>query len=168
MGKCKKCVEEYNKLKKELEKYKKLSLLNELTGLWNRRKLKDDLERYLAIKKRKNINFLVMMIDLDNFKKINDNLGHEEGDLILKKTAKILQKNIRKYENCYHISGDEFIVIFSHYSNPSFEIKVIRKIKKALSKNNIKASIGCSVLSKNALSIADRRMYDDKRRNKNL
>jgi len=168
MSKCQKCVDEYKRLQKKLERYKKLSLRHELTGLWNKRKLKIDLKRYLAIKKRQAVTFLVMMIDLDNFKKINDALGHERGDLILIQTGKILKQNIRKYENCYHISGDEFIVIFSHYNTRHFDFKIAKKIKKALLKHKIKASIGCAELSKDVLTIVDRRMYDDKKRNKNL
>lgn len=159
-------LKKYNKLKRKLKKYKILSLTDDLTGLWNRRKLEQDLKRYLEIKKRAKINFLVMMIDLDNFKSVNDQWGHKEGDKYLQYVAKTLKDNVRKYEKVYRLSGDEFIIIFSHYEISPAMIE--KKMQRILGDNYILASIGYSKLNKKTMETIDRRMYAEKRRHKNM
>lgn len=153
------------KLKRKLARYRRLSYRNDLTGLWNRRKLSQDIKRYKSLKERFGINFLLMMIDLDKFKIVNDRYGHKAGDNLLKRVAKVLKSNIRDYENAYHLSGDEFVMIISHYKN---QRTVIHRIKNSLKNINIIASIGvCEIDKKNCLMIADNRMYKDKKRVKN-
>lgn len=79
-----------------LLKYKKLATHDQLTGLLNRKEFEQILvQRMYFIKNNPEYILLYYMIDLDNFKKINDTLGHTEGDRILKKITKILRKNTR-------------------------------------------------------------------------
>ncbi len=149
------------KLEKELKKYKRLSLRDTLTELFNRRKLEKDLKRYLEIKKRYGIKFLVMMIDIDGFKRINDEKGHKAGNMVLKDVAKVLRRSVRKYEKVYRMSGDEFVIIFSH----TRKINVgVRRIRKNLAKIGIEVSIGMAKLSDNVLEEIDKKMYEEKRR----
>jgi len=153
---------EIRKLKQQLARYKNLSYKDSLTNLWNRRKLKQDIKRYKSLRRRFGIKFLLIMIDINKFKEINDTKGHKFGDNILKKIAKKLIKNIRNYENVYRISGDEFVMIISHYKN--YEI-IIRRIKRILKHININASIGiCKIEKNNCLDIADKNMYKNKRK----
>lgn len=150
-------------LKKIVSKYKRLSHKNPLTGLWNRRKLNEDIKRYRELHKRFGIKFLLIVLDLDNFKKLNDKYGHEAGDKHLKKVARVLKNNIRKYENAYHLGGDEFVLILSHYNRKEL---LFKRLKKKLLKENIKASIGICELGNNCLKIADTEMYKDKKKGK--
>lgn len=158
MGKTQKELIKY--LQKELRKYKKLSVVDPLTGLYNRRKLNKDLPKYFAREKRYNLQYTVLMIDIDNFKNINDTKGHKAGDNILKKIAKIITKQVRKGDNVYRLSGDEFIVIYCSHRTFS----VIDRIKYTLYEQHIEVSIGHSPLQKNILEIVDKKMYEDKRR----
>lgn len=147
----------------EVKRLKRLSLHDDLTGLFNHRQLTIDIERYLEIQKRdKNINFIVAILDIDNFKKYNDKYGHKKGDFILRLTAKIIKNNIRKYEKAYRMyTGDEFAIIFSH--TDTIEIAIYR-INKELKKHNIEVSIGYSKLNdKNSLEIADQNLFKEKR-----
>ena len=156
--------EEIKKLKEKITRYKRLSYKDDLTWLWNKRKLNQDIKRYQSLKKRFGIKFLLMMIDLDNFKEINDTKGHKAGDLLLKRVAEVLKKNIRNYENAYHISGDEFVLIISHYKNYQ---TIKNRIKNSLSKIKVNASIGiCDIDKKYCLEVADKEMYKEKRRKK--
>jgi len=150
-----------NKLQHKLPKQKQLSLLDDLTGLFNRRKLLKDINRYSSIQKRFKIPFYICMIDLDGFKELNDRKGHLIGDKLLQKTAKLLCNNIRNYENVYRgYEGDEFFIIFSHSNNPKFlKDKVITTLKRY----KIKASIGIVKLGRNCLKRVDKAMYKDKR-----
>ncbi len=162
--KCKKCVEQYEQLKKERDKYKALCMLDDLTNLYNHRKLHKDISKYCAIQKRHKTKFYIVMIDIDNFKKINDTLGHNKGDEILIKTGKILKRSVRTYDKVYrNYKGDEFIVIFRN----SKDKKVLpTRIKENLKKHNINVSVGVCNLSKYCLKKVDSRMYKDKRRKK--
>lgn len=147
-------------LLKEIKKYKSLSVHDILTGLYNRRKLEEDLARYLELKKRHNIHFLILMLDIDKFKRINDIKGHLAGDKVLKKVAKILKQCIRSGDKVYRLSGDEFIIILSHCNKD----KISPRIKELLKQEDIEISIGRNKLNKNILEIIDRKMYEEKRR----
>jgi diguanylate cyclase (GGDEF)-like protein len=151
-------------LRRELERYKKLSLIDPLTTLYNRRKLDRDLKTYLAKQKRYNDSYNVMMIDIDNFKKINDTKGHKAGDRVLKKVAKVLTENIRTGENCYRLSGDEFVVIVRGFYPSALK----NRLEEVLRAKKIEVSIGFSPLSKTALKKADEHMYYNKRSKKNV
>ncbi len=147
------------KLEQQIKRYKRLSFQDDLTGLFNKRKLVIDLNRYSSLQKRFRISFFIMFIDLDGFKKINDKEGHLKGDNFLQFIAKTLTNSIRDYENIYRFGGDEFIIIFSHTDNTKF---LKDKIKKILINNNIKASIGICKLGQNCLNKVDKLMYKDK------
>lgn len=149
------------KLEQLVKKYQKLSLTDDLTGLWNRRKLLRDLERYSNLKKRFRIPFFICMIDLDGFKKINDVKGHCAGNLLLKKVAKVLCNSVRNYDDVYRLYGDEFIIIFSYNNNPDM---LKERLRQNLIKNKIQASIGICELGKHCLKEVDKLMYIDKRR----
>lgn len=154
--------EEIKYLRETLKKYKKLSFYDELTELFNRRKLERDLKRLYYDFKRYKHRFTMIMIDIDKFKRINDIKGHLEGDNVLKKVAKIIQNSIRISDRVYRLSGDEFIIILPH-SNTKTAQKVIARIKKDC---NVKLSygIGTGQEPKELLNIVDKKMYEDKRK----
>jgi diguanylate cyclase (GGDEF)-like protein/PAS domain S-box-containing protein len=82
-----------------------------LTGLPNRLLLSARLEHSIQYAKREDLHGAVLFLDLDNFKKINDSLGHSAGDEILKTVAERLQEHIRDVDTVAHLSGDEFVII---------------------------------------------------------
>lgn len=90
---------------------------DELTGLKNRSTLYSELEAALEQDKLTNKKTSVFFLDLDNFKQLNDSLGHDVGDLILKETANRLNKNIRKSDSVFRIGGDEFLIIIRNLEN---------------------------------------------------
>jgi len=162
--KCKACQNEIDKLKAELRKYRKLCIHDTLTELYNRRKLDHDINRYLHLQDRYKINFMIVMIDVDGLKKINDEKGHKHGDIMLKRVAHSLKHNTRTFDKAYRIGGDEFCLILSHSNKEDKHI--LERIRKELGKHKIEISIGCSKLCDNVLEIADQRMYIEKRRKK--
>jgi diguanylate cyclase (GGDEF)-like protein len=86
--------------------------IDSLTGLYNRRLLDDVLERELARAKRKGHPVCLVLVDIDNFKSVNDTHGHQTGDLILIEMAKLIKTNIRKSDVGCRWGGDEFIMLF--------------------------------------------------------
>jgi diguanylate cyclase (GGDEF)-like protein len=92
------------------EKLRKLSLVDELTGLYNRRGFFTLIEHHFKLAKRQNRKLLLLYADLDNLKDINDTFGHQEGDKMLTDAAKILKSTYRESDIVARIGGDEFVV----------------------------------------------------------
>mgnify|MGYP005835058095 CR=1 FL=1 len=88
-----------------------LSLTDELTGLYNRRRFFVLTEQYLKLSIRTKKRLLFLFIDMDNLKGINDHYGHNEGDQALIDLANILKKTFRESDIVARIGGDEFVVL---------------------------------------------------------
>jgi diguanylate cyclase (GGDEF)-like protein/PAS domain S-box-containing protein len=101
-------ITEYKRME---EKLRALSLIDELTGLHNRRGLFALVEQLLKLCKRQKKGTFMLYADVDNLKEINDTFGHKEGDMALKDIANILRKNFRDADIIARIGGDEFVVI---------------------------------------------------------
>lgn len=101
-------ITEYKRME---EKLRALSLIDELTGLYNRRGLFALVEQLLKLCKRQKKGTFMLYADVDNLKEINDTFGHKEGDMALKDIANILRKNFRDADIIARIGGDEFVVI---------------------------------------------------------
>jgi len=152
-----------------------------LTGLPSLRLCKDRLDQSLAEARRNRQTSAVMFLDLDGFKTINDQHGHEFGDLVLKATADRIKTEIRETDTVARIGGDEFVIILS--SLPEIEIanriaaNVIEQIARPFEVKNtevlISASIGISLYPQNGTTAealirsADKAMYQIKHQGKN-
>lgn len=88
-----------------------LSSTDELSGLFNRRILNKQLTKELLMSQRSGKNFALLMLDIDNFKPLNDKFGHAYGDQVIKKVAELLQEETRVSDYCIRYGGDEFIII---------------------------------------------------------
>ena len=88
-----------------------LALTDILTGLPNRRALDQFLEQALAAARRYSETGVLCFIDLDNFKTVNDTLGHEAGDRVLERVAELLATNIRATDFVSRFGGDEFVIL---------------------------------------------------------
>lgn len=93
-------------------KLQQLAYYDELTDLANRTLLERHLKKALARSKRHSHLLGVMFIDLDGFKKVNDTMGHEIGDLLLKEVANRLNESVRDEDFIARLGGDEFIIVF--------------------------------------------------------
>jgi len=111
-----------NKLLEANEKLKQLVITDELTGAFNRRymieKINSEIQRYNRIK----LSFSLIMFDLDNFKLINDNFGHNVGDIVLKRVVKIVMKRMRKTDILSRWGGEEFLILLPDTKIPNAAI----------------------------------------------
>jgi two-component system, cell cycle response regulator len=97
-----------------------------LTGLANRRAIEEWATRQLRGAARHSFPLWVVLADLDSFKSINDNHGHDAGDAVLQKFAEILKENIRASDLCGRLGGDEFLVILTHVERENIELTLDR------------------------------------------
>lgn len=117
------------------DKIRHQSLHDTLTGLPNRRSFEDRFT--LAIKKAKENDEVLatVFLDLDNFKKVNDTLGHDTGDILLQDVASRLSHVLRKGDSICRLGGDEFIIIINNLKTKKNINPVLRKLQKALKPN---------------------------------
>ncbi|MBF9014225.1 MULTISPECIES: GGDEF domain-containing protein [unclassified Oceanispirochaeta] len=98
-------------MEKQYEMLETESVTDPLTGLYNRRYLKEEIQKELSRSERSGIRFCILMIDIDHFKKINDNYGHITGDDVLKELSTILRNSVRISDKVFRYGGEEFIVL---------------------------------------------------------
>ncbi|MDP1613717.1 MAG: EAL domain-containing protein [Sulfuritalea sp.] len=109
-------------LQKEAEeRIRSLAFYDPLTGLPNRRLLQDRLEKALAVSSRHKREGAVLFIDLDNFKTLNDTLGHDIGDLLLQQVGQRLSGCVRESDTVARLGGDEFVVMLEDLSEDKLE-----------------------------------------------
>jgi len=152
-----------------------------LTGLPNRALFADRLEQGIRKAKRHEAGLALFFIDLDKFKHINDSLGHEVGDRVLKLVAKRIEEVIRKEDTLARLGGDEFTVIMEELRYPEDASILAKKILKTLAEPMyfdeqilyVSGSIGVSLYPEDAndaqllLKYADTAMYKAKEEGRN-
>jgi diguanylate cyclase (GGDEF)-like protein/PAS domain S-box-containing protein len=126
-------IQDISERKKIEEKLRHLSYHDMLTGLPNRVLFSDRLKQAIAAAKRDKIHKLsIMYMDLDDFKEINDSLGHAAGDLVLKEVASRIQDCLRESDTAARLGGDEFVVLLPAIEAPDDAMFVAKKICHAL------------------------------------
>jgi diguanylate cyclase (GGDEF)-like protein len=149
-----------------------------LTGLFNIRYFYDVLGAEMSRFRRYNQPFSLAYIDLDNFKRVNDSLGHLQGNELLKTIAQTLSASVRASDTPARIGGDEFVVLFVNTDETQTGAaveKIVREITAVISKNNwpVSLSIGTVTYRKlpasvdEAIKLADDLMYEVKNKGKN-
>ncbi|MCI4625189.1 MAG: diguanylate cyclase [Candidatus Magnetoovum sp. WYHC-5] len=118
--------------KRAEEKVGYLARYDLLTGIPNRSLFYDRLNNIINHAKRYNHKFALLFIDLDNFKPINDNYGHDKGDVLLQQTAIRIKQCIRESDTIARIGGDEFVVILPYINDRIDVIVVASKIVKII------------------------------------
>ena len=167
----KKDIEEKNKL------LEKLSITDELTKIYNRRKLDELLQSELNRCERFSHTFSVAILDIDHFKKINDTYGHQMGDKVLIEIADTLKTHMRKTDYVGRFGGEEFVIICPE-SDKNGIYKLMENIRKDIQNHDFKgvgqvtASFGISILKEkdnieSLLKRADIALYQAKAAGRN-
>lgn len=163
------------------KRVEQLAFHDALTGLPNRVLFDDRIRQTLATGRRYDRGFAVMYLDLDNFKTVNDELGHPAGDMLLRLVAERLRKTLRESDTVARFGGDEFVILQPIVNGPSDTSDLARKIVNAMqvpfdlsgTSRAIHTSIGISLFPNDGASIevlmdnADKALYRAKRTGRN-
>lgn len=165
--------------KKRLESaLAKLAATDELTGLPNRR---DGMARLHAVHKdseRKRRSYCVAMVDIDNFKLLNDQYGHSNGDLVLKGFADLVRRTLRSSDICFRYGGEEFAIVLPETGIEEGYL-VVERLRQILAAFKMSISDGQSIMTtvsiglaqysptrnlsyKHLLQVSDNALYDAK------
>ena len=125
-------------LQKYNKKLQKLAQTDKLTQLYNRHKIDDELHHQKALSNRYNYTFSIIIIDIDYFKKVNDDYGHLTGDSVLTEFAEILKNNIRNVDIAGRWGGEEFLIICPNSSIDAVK-NLAEKLRLIIEKHNYKA-----------------------------
>jgi diguanylate cyclase (GGDEF)-like protein/PAS domain S-box-containing protein len=169
-------------LKETEERLARMAHFDPLTDLPNRVLIHQRLSHALSLAERHHTLVGVVFIDLDNFKTVNDGLGHAAGDNLLKQVALRLRERVRQEDTLGRLSGDEFILVLEHLRHPQQAGQVATAILESLNQpftlaDNqqvyVRASIGISLYPQDGqdaselIRNADAAMYESKRRGRN-
>jgi diguanylate cyclase (GGDEF)-like protein/PAS domain S-box-containing protein len=148
-----------------------------LTGLSNRRLFIELVEKLIDLATRDRKYISIVFIDLDDFKQVNDNYGHDVGDKLLKAVATILEHNVRKSDVVSRIGGDEFLICFTQHQSQTSIIKhgqhIVKQIKQInkIDHHSIAISASVGIITTKAshttelaklVKLADQAMYKAK------
>lgn len=173
-------VEELEKTKTKL---RKLAVTDGLTGLYNYRAFRTQLHLEASRSRRFQLPFSLLMMDIDHFKAYNDLYGHPNGDLVLKKFALLLQKNIREVDVAARYGGEEFMLILPGTNKKAGGI-VAEKIRKMVERTpmpmedknrtgTITVSVGVAAFPQDTqneeglIQLVDKAMYNAKKSGRN-
>ena len=163
----------------ELEEAERAALIDPLSRLWNRGGGEKLLDRELGVVKRKSAPISIAMLDIDNFKKINDENGHEVGDEVIRHVARLTLSVLRSYDVVSRWGGDEFLIILPGCEKDDLVntmerlFKVIR-MNPANTSNDlipVRISVGACVACPGAdnstvplIKLADKALYEAKKK----
>jgi len=173
-------IRDISQQKKAEEKLEKLARIDSLTGCNNRGYGLELLDRQIKLSHRSKSPLLLAFLDIDRFKSINDNFGHDEGDRVLKEVSGLFKSTLREVDIICRMGGDEFLLIF-----PDNSLKDASLIRERLNKNltelnqtlkkpyKIELSVGLSCYDPDnpqsmdeLIRIADQKMYEEKKNKK--
>ena len=163
-----------------------LAFYDALTGLPNRRLLIERLQLALRATARHDVYSAVLFIDLDNFKDLNDSMGHDVGDLLLKQVAQRLQGSVREMDTVARLGGDEFVVVLEQLGSDAAKVtamveqvgrKILANLNQVYSLADLEhhstPSMGVALMSRQVVSVdellkqADLAMYESKAAGRN-
>jgi diguanylate cyclase (GGDEF)-like protein len=130
---------EISERRKSQKKFEKLSVIDDLTGIHNRRSINDALKNEVARAERYGELFSIIMVDIDKFKAVNDTYGHNVGDEVLQSFTKHVQGYLRKTDMLARYGGEEFVILLPH-ANDTATLNLANRIRKGTMEMEASAS----------------------------
>ena len=166
--------------RQDAEGFARAAVTDPLSGLFNRRHFHERLEEELDRARRHQTSVSLLMVDIDNFKRINDRFGHPAGDLVIRGVGDILKRSVRRFDLCTRFGGEEFAIVMPG-SGAESAASVAERIRERieafqppdseLADLHVTASIGMAVSqgasARELIARADQALYQAKQSGKN-
>jgi diguanylate cyclase (GGDEF)-like protein len=120
---------------KLLKSVQELTLIDQLTGVYNRRYFDLYMEKAIPLSERTGLPFHLIILDIDHFKRINDTYGHIFGDEVLKKVVDVIKSNIRGYDGLVRMGGEEFAILVPETTDKECQI-IAERVRQAVETAN--------------------------------
>ncbi len=167
--------------KRAEQRLMQLAHFDQLTGLANRATFHERISQAATRARRRGSRFAVMYLDLDQFKSVNDTLGHDAGDALLEEVGRRVRLSVRDYDTVARLGGDEFAVLADDLDNVSSLEEVVRRIMEAFERPiqldqkavPVTCSIGIAIYpdaartTQDLVKCADKALYQSKRSGRN-
>ncbi|MEG0229193.1 MAG: diguanylate cyclase [Oscillospiraceae bacterium] len=170
-------IENIDEQVKKEQQLRLKSETDQLTGVYNKATSEYLIKDVISKSINKNVKHALLIIDVDNYKDINDNLGHLYGDIVLAQLASTLKSILKKDDIVGRLGGDEFYILIENYTSENVLINIAKKIcvkfNKTYSKGDVSASVGISVFPTHGTTfeelykVADSALYNVKAMGKN-
>jgi diguanylate cyclase (GGDEF)-like protein len=165
-------------LGRQLIELTELATVDSVTGLFNRRYFETRLEAEVERARRQQQDLALLLIDIDDFKRVNDMRGHLEGDRILREVADLLRAGVRIFDICARYGGEEFVIVMPGASIPVAQ-QVAERIRSRIERSfchdlpSVTASVGVGMLTDRTtadelVDVADRALIAAKKAGKNM
>jgi diguanylate cyclase (GGDEF)-like protein len=166
------------RLNENVTELTRIATVDAVTGLFNRRYFEDRLEAEVQRARRQQLDLALLMIDIDDFKRINDTWGHLEGDRALRDVADLLRSGVRIFDVCARFGGEEFVIIMPG-ATAQVAMHVAERVRRQVEQHSsrdplpITISVGVGMLEQDAtadelVAVADRALIAAKAAGKNL
>ena len=170
------------RVKGRLDQLKEQAVIDELTGTYNRRYFEEQMNVRIEEAKRYDTPFSLVMFDLDHFKRVNDTLGHQFGDHVLRETAEIVRKEVRQEDVLARYGGEEFVIMLPHTDRLGSAI-LAERIRESVADHTfsrkgrnqkVTMSLGSASMpidgvetAEGLIEMTDRRLYEAKSQGRN-
>ena len=170
-------IDVHVKLRRTLLKLENMALVDEMTGVFNRRFAYDNIHRLVEHSRRNKYKLVVCYMDLDNLKTVNDRFGHQSGDDFIRKLVNAVRNTVRESDLIFRMGGDEFMVIFPETVLDGAK-KIMSRVSDSLKNSEVSGvpvefSYGfaeydplSALTADDLIKMADREMYKEKQRRK--
>jgi two-component system chemotaxis response regulator CheY len=164
-------------LRRQNTRLAELATTDELTGVKNRRRFREDLEMHVALAAREHLPLSLVMLDVDHFKSYNDAFGHPAGDEILRSLAAVLRQGVREHDTVARYGGEEFVVLLPA-TDQGAAVAVAERLRSVIERHSrttrtVTASFGVATADAAArdaqvlVAEADEALYHAKRSGRN-
>jgi len=170
-------LEVHDLLRRQNARLADLATTDELTGVKNRRRFREDFELHAALAVRQHLPLSVVVLDVDNFKKYNDAFGHHAGDVVLQSVAQTLRKSVRVQDVVARYGGEEFVILLPGTETKE-ALELAERLRFAIERQSgmpqvVTASFGVATTDAEASNTetlveqADQALYNAKRSGRN-
>ncbi len=166
-------------MKTALERQQELARTDNLTGGMNRRAFNESIDNEIARARRHRHPFAVAYIDLDNFKTVNDQLGHHTGDRLLRQATDEIKNSVRAHDLVARLGGDEFAILLPETGRDAAQAvveRIQRRVAETMQRENWPVTLSVGVVTflsppdsvDDVMRLADEAMYSAKRGGRNM